>query len=111
MSVKTQIYLRHAEDAVMSAEAGADFVGLVSDGLGLIPDSLDYESARAIFAPLPGHVMRVALSVVPEVGPTLEMIRAVKPDVVHLAGKPLTVEEVLELRMAEPTVKIIAPNT
>ena len=114
MSVKVQLYLRSVEDVPLCVDAGADFIGLVAGGLGILPDALDYASARAVLAAVPAGTMRVALSVVSETESTLEMVRAVRPDVVHLAGAPWSVAEILALRQAEPTVKImqaIAMNT
>ena len=107
MSIKVQLYLETATDAVMCAQAGSDFIGLVSDNAGLLPGSLDYEAAQAVFSAVPQEVMKVALSIAPDIGTTLEMVKAVKPDVLHLAGDPFTLDQIIQLRVAEPTVKIM----
>ena len=107
MSIKIQLYLQNAADAIMCAQAGTDFVGLVSDGASLLPGSLDYGAARAVFAAVPERVMKVALSIEQDVDAVKEMVTAVEPDVLHLAGAPFTVEQIINLRAAIPTVKIM----
>lgn len=112
--LKVQIYLQNAADAARCAGAGADFIGLVSDAHSLVPDSLSYEAARAVFASVPAGKMRVALSLEQSVTAILEMVRAVQPDVLHLAASPLPVDTIAQLRAAEPRIKImeaVAMNT
>ena len=58
MSVKVQLYLRSAEDVPLCVGAGADFIGLVAGGLGILPDALDYASAQAVLAAVPAGTMR-----------------------------------------------------
>ena len=107
MTVKVQLYLRSADDAVLCSQAGADFVGLTIGGQWLLADTLDHETARGVFAAVPPGIMKVALSFIPDVASILEMVRAVKPDVMHLAGEPLSIDQLLQLRTAEPTIKIM----
>ena len=51
--------------------------------------------------------MKVVLSAVSEVARALEMIRVVKPDVIHLGGEPWSVDQILQLKVSEPSVKIM----
>jgi phosphoribosylanthranilate isomerase len=109
MLVKVQIYLRTAKDAAMTAAAGADFIGVVCDPHNLPQVSLDYARARAVLAAVPADRMRVALTASPDVADILQMVEAVKPDVVQLVGDPqlMPPEEVARLRAAMPTVKVM----
>lgn len=114
MTVKVQIYLCSAKDAAMSAEAGADFIGLVADDKGLLPSSpindkmlLSFAEVSAVFAAVPEGIMRVALTVETQIPQVLEMAEAVRPDVIHLAGPLVPPERIRELRASIPTVKIM----
>jgi phosphoribosylanthranilate isomerase len=109
MSIKVQIYLRTAEDAAMTAAAGADFIGLVCDKQGLGPVSLDVQQARRVFGAVPEGIAKVALTASPEVQTILHLIEALDPDVLHLAGDLglMPPHKVAELRSAIPTVKIM----
>jgi phosphoribosylanthranilate isomerase len=95
VSVKVQIYLRTAEDAVMTAAAGADFVGVVCDPRNLPQVTLSYAQARQVLAAVPADI--------------LQMVQSVNPDVLQLVGDPqlMPPAEVARLRSALPRVKVM----
>ncbi len=107
--MKVQIYLRTAEDAAMTAAAGADFIGVVCDPRNLPAVTLDVGQAREVLAAVPPDRMRVTLTCSPDATEILQMVQAVHPDVVQLAGDPqlMPPAEVARLRAAMPTVKVM----
>ncbi len=88
--MKVQIYtMQSVEEALAVIDAGAYHVGLTPSELGL-PGEINFETAASIAAAVrtqrAGQAKSVALSVETEVEPIVEMVRAVKPDIVHLCG-------------------------
>ncbi|MBI9042869.1 MAG: phosphoribosylanthranilate isomerase [Anaerolineaceae bacterium] len=108
MTIKTQIYLNTPTDAMMACQAGANFIGIVCDGASLMPQSLSYPDAQALFNAVPEGRMRVSLTISPQPEQILDMIRNIQPDVIHLAAtNPLSVDQILTIRLAAPKVKIM----
>jgi len=108
MTVKTQIYLNHPDDAEIACDAGADFIGLVCDGFGLMSVGLNYDETHAVFDRVPTNIMRVTLTITQEVEQVLEMVSNVNPDAVHLAAtSPIPVNDVMKIRKSAPKVKIM----
>ncbi len=107
--MKVQIYtMQSVEEALAVIDAGAYHVGLTPSELGL-PGEIDFaaaaEIADVVRAERPGKAKSVALSVETTIGPIEAMVRAVKPDIVHLCGPaelPAAPEvEQLRLRLDE----------
>lgn len=110
MSIKTQIYeIQTADDARLCAELGVNFIGVVTGEHGHLSNDLDFATCRTIFAAVPPHVTKNALTVSPRVAEIIETIRATRPDVLHISGKidRLTPDDVAEVKRAEPLVKIM----
>jgi phosphoribosylanthranilate isomerase len=107
MTVKIQIYLHTAEDAANCVQAGVDFIGLVCDDARLVPFSMNYLETRQVFEAVPEGVMKVSLSVDEKIPRILDMVENTAPDVLHLAGRPLSVGQIVELRRTVPRVKIM----
>lgn len=81
-----QIYsLISVEDAVAVARLGAEHIGVVVGKHKLVADEQTYDRARTIFAALPPHTVKVALSMSTDVEEIIEMAEAVRPDIVHVS--------------------------
>ena len=95
-------------EALAVIEAGADHIGLTPSARGL-PGEIDIPTTQAIMLATVGIAVRVALTVETTLPPIIEMIEAVRPDVLHLC--PLTgtfgPEDVAELRLRFPGLPIM----
>jgi phosphoribosylanthranilate isomerase len=88
MSIRVQIYTAQTTDEALGLAAlGVDHVGLTPSDLGL-PGEIGIPRARAIRDALVGHARSVALSVATDLPAIIEMVGAVRPDIVHLCGPP-----------------------
>lgn len=88
MSIRVQIYTAQtADEALRLASLGVDHVGLTPSALGL-PGEIDIPRARAIRDALVGHARSVALSVATDRSSIIDMVEAIRPDIVHLCGPP-----------------------
>lgn len=110
MSIKTQIYeIQTPGDAKLCADFGVNFIGVVTGEYGHLKNDIDFATCRAIFAAVPPHVTKNALTVSPHVNEMVDTIRATQPDVLHISGKidQLTPGSIAEVKRAEPLVKIM----
>ena len=108
-SVTVQIYTAQTvAEALDLASLGVDHVGLTPSAIGL-PGEIDFTVARAISDALAGIARSVALSVATELGSIVEMVDAVRPDIVHLCGPPGSVgaRDVTDLRRDIGSVSIM----
>ncbi|SMQ75703.1 phosphoribosylanthranilate isomerase [Devosia lucknowensis] len=81
-----QIYtMQTVEEALQAAAVGVDYLGVTPSDRGL-PGEIDFETAREIVDALEGKAKRVALSVESDIEDIADMVRAVRPDVLHLCG-------------------------
>ena len=111
MYTKVQIIARTAEDALLLANAGTDFIGLpcdVRDTPGL-RRRFNPAEVRAIFESLPAGAMRVALTLNANIADLVEIARGSGANAVQIIGSPTDIppETIAELRAAVPTCKWI----
>jgi len=107
--MKIQIYtMQTPEEAVAVARCGVDHLGVTPSARGL-PGEVDTATAQAIFAALPAGAVKVALSVADDLEAIVAMVRAVRPDILHLCGLRGAVppEAVQRLRRYLPGVQIM----
>jgi phosphoribosylanthranilate isomerase len=84
--MKIQIYtMQTPEEALAVAALGVDHVGVTPSQLGL-PGEVDLAAARAIVEAVRGRAVAVALSVESAPDAIEDMVRAVRPDILHLCG-------------------------
>jgi len=107
--VHVQIYtMQTVEEALAVATIGVDHIGVTPADLGL-PGEVALARAAEICAAVKGAATSVALSVDADL-PTIEqMVRTVRPDVLHLCGTPGAVgpEAVADLRQVLPGLGIM----
>jgi phosphoribosylanthranilate isomerase len=83
-----QIYsMTSIGDAVATAEAGADLIGVVVTEPGIVPEGIDAAAARAILGAIRPRSRGIALSLSDDREEICAMVDAVQPDVVH-GGRP-----------------------
>ena len=108
-TVHVQIYtMQTVEEALAVATIGVDHIGVTPADLGL-PGEVALARAAEICAAVKGAATSVALSVDADL-PTIEqMVRTVRPDVLHLCGTPGAVgpEAVADLRQVLPGLGIM----
>jgi phosphoribosylanthranilate isomerase len=84
--VRVQIYTMQTPDEARAvARLGVDHVGITPADRGL-PGEVDFDTARAICDAVGDRAVKVALSVETDLDAIEAMVRAVRPDVLHLCG-------------------------
>ena len=83
-----QIYtMQSVDEAVSVAQLGVDHVGVTPAERGL-PGEVSIETAAAICRSVAGKATSVALSVEEDEARIVDMVDAVRPDILHLCGTP-----------------------
>ncbi len=104
-----QIYtMQSVAEALAVANLGVDHVGVTPAALGL-PGEISPELAKDIVDAVKGLVTSVALSVDSDPGVIEDMVRMVRPDILHLCGVPgaLGPAAVAGLRRALPETAVM----
>lgn len=104
-----QIYtVQSPEEGIALAECGVDHIGITPAKHGL-PGEISNEAAAEIFQAIGNKAVKVALSVDSDLETIVEMVKTVKPDILHLCGdlKLVTPEKVVALRGMLPGMKIM----
>jgi phosphoribosylanthranilate isomerase len=107
--MKIQIYtMQTPEEALAVAGLGVDHVGVTPSQRGL-PGEVDLPTARAIVEAVRGRAVAVALSVESDPDAIEAMVRAVRPDILHLCGLSgsLQPEDVRPLRLRLPDLPLM----
>lgn len=107
--MRVQIYtIQTPEEALAVAEAGVDHLGVTPSQRGL-PGEIDTATARAIVEAVGSRATVVALSIETALDPIVEMVEAVRPDILHLCGLAgaLTPGDVARLRARLPGLPIM----
>jgi len=94
-----QIYsMTSVTDAVATAEAGADLIGLVIAEPGVVAEAIGAEAAREILAAIRPRSRGVALSLSDDRDEICAMVDAVRPDVVHVVAREIEPEDCAWIR-------------
>jgi phosphoribosylanthranilate isomerase len=94
-----QIYsMTSVADAIMTAGAGADFVGVVVAEPGVVPEGIEAAAAREILAAVRPRARGVALSLADDRDEICAMVDKVRPDVVHIAAREIEPEDCAWIR-------------
>jgi phosphoribosylanthranilate isomerase len=105
-----QIYgVMNPGDGAMVAALGADQIGVVVGERGTARDEVDFESANHVFEAINPGVTKVALTLSSETREIEAVIRAVHPDVLHLAAALDTMQpaQVGDLKQRHPGLRVI----
>ena len=107
--VRIQIYtMQTIEEALAVVALGVDHIGVTPSNLGL-PGEVDFALARAIINSVGNSAVSVALSVESNLDAIETMVRAVRPDILHLCGLENTLlpDSVRALRGRLPNMEIM----
>lgn len=107
--VRVQIYtMQTVAEAVAVAALDVDHVGVTPSDRGL-PGEVGFSLGAEICAAVAGVATSVALTVEVDVAAIEEMVRVVRPDIVHLCGPPGAVgpAAVAQLRRSLPEVVVM----
>ena len=99
MAVHIQIYsMTSVADAVATADAGADLIGLVVAEPGVVPEAIGAEAAREILAAIRPHARGVALSLSDDRDEICAMADTVRPDILHIVAREIEPEDCAWIR-------------
>jgi phosphoribosylanthranilate isomerase len=94
-----QIYsMTSVADAVATAEAGADLVGVVIAEPGVVAEGISAETARAALGAIRPRARGVALSLSDDRDEICAMVEAVRPDVLHIVAREIEPEDCAWIR-------------
>ncbi len=94
-----QIYsMTSIPDAIATAQAGADLIGVVVAEQGVVPEAISPAMAREILESVRPRSRGVALSLADDRDEICAMVDAVRPDVLHLAAREIEPEDCAWIR-------------
>jgi phosphoribosylanthranilate isomerase len=100
--------VRTPQEAAALARLGVDHIGVLV-GDGAFPRELPVAQARAIFAAVPPHAKRVALSLAAELAEVLRVARETRPDMlqVQAGAQDFPTDRLCALKALVPDIAII----
>jgi phosphoribosylanthranilate isomerase len=103
-----QIYsMTSVADAVATAEAGADLIGVVVEEPGVVPEAIDAVLAREIHAAIRPRSRGMMLSLSDDRDEICAMVDKVRPDIVHIAAREIEPEDCAWIRGRITPVRLL----
>jgi phosphoribosylanthranilate isomerase len=103
-----QIYsMTSVADAIATAAAGADLIGVVVAEPGIVAEAVGFDLAREIMAVVRPRARGVALSLADDRDEICAMVEAVRPDVLHLAAREIDPEDCAWIRDRIAPVRVL----
>jgi len=103
-----QIYsMTSLADAIATAQAGADLVGVVVAEPGLVPEAVDARLAREILDVIRPRARGVALSLSDDRDEICAVVDQVRPDIVHIAAREIDPEDCGWIRTRVAPVRLL----
>jgi phosphoribosylanthranilate isomerase len=103
-----QIYsMTSIADAVATAEAGADLIGVVVAEPGIVPEGIGPQASRAIMEAIRPRSRGVALSLSDDRDELCAMVDAVRPDILHIAAREIEPEDCVWIRARVAPVRLL----
>jgi phosphoribosylanthranilate isomerase len=103
-----QIYsISSIADAVATAEAGADLIGVVVAEPGVVPEGVVEDLARDILAGARPRARGVAMSLLDDRDEICAMVDAVRPDILHIAAREVEPEDCAWIRERIAPVRLL----
>jgi phosphoribosylanthranilate isomerase len=103
-----QIYsITSIADAVATAEAGADLIGVVVAEPGVVPEAVPADLACDILAGARPRARGVAMSLLDDRDEICAMVDAVRPDILHIAAREVEPEDCAWIRERIAPVRLL----
>jgi phosphoribosylanthranilate isomerase len=103
-----QIYsMTSIADAIATAAAGADLIGVVVAEPGIVAEGVGFDLAREIMAVVRPRARGVALSLADDRDEICAMVESVRPDVLHLAAREIEPEDCAWIRDRIAPVRLL----
>jgi phosphoribosylanthranilate isomerase len=103
-----QIYsMTSVADAVATAEAGADHIGVVVAEAGIVPEGISPEAAREILAAIRPRSRGVVLSLSDDRDEICAIVDAVRPDILHVSAREIEPEDCAWIRTRVAPVRLL----
>jgi phosphoribosylanthranilate isomerase len=103
-----QIYsMTSIADAIATAAAGADLIGVVVAEPGIVAEGVGFDLAREIMGVVRPWARGVALSLADDRDEICAMVEAVRPDVLHLAAREIEPEDCAWIRDRIAPVRLL----
>ena len=103
-----QIYsMTSVADAVATANAGADLIGVVVGETGLVPEAIESRMAHEILAAIRPRARGVALSLSDDRDEICGMVDQVQPDILHIAAREIDPEDCAWIRTRVAPVRLL----
>jgi phosphoribosylanthranilate isomerase len=103
-----QIYsMTSIADAIATAAAGADLIGVVIAEPGIVPEGVGVDLAQEIMAVVRPWARGVALSLADDRDEICAMVEAVRPDALHLAAREIEPEDCAWIRDRIAPVRLL----
>jgi phosphoribosylanthranilate isomerase len=103
-----QIYsMTSIADAVATAEAGADLVGVVVAEPGIVPEGIGAQAARAAMEAIRPRSRGIALSLSDDRDELCAMVDGVRPDIIHIAAREIEPEDCAWIRARIAPVRLL----
>src|ERR1700687_2191637 len=103
-----QIYsMTSVADAVATAEAGADLIGVVIAEPGVVAEGIGAETARAVLAAIRPRARGVAMSLLDDRDDICAMVDAVRPDILHIAAREVDPDDCAWIRKRIAPVRLL----
>ena len=103
-----QIYsMTSIADAVATAEAGADLIGVVVAEPGIVPEGIRAGAAREVLAAIRPRSRGVALALSDDRDEICTMVDAVRPDILHVAAREIEPEDCAWMRARIAPVRLL----
>lgn len=106
----TQIYsIQTVEEALECVEAGVDYIGMAADTKSGLPAEVSLERGLQIFEAIGNRAKKVALAVADSAEPIYEVVRKLRPDVIHVCGNNFyaTPEFAKTVREIHPGIEVL----
>jgi len=95
------------DDAVATAEVGADLIGVVIGDPGVLAEAINPDAARAIFGAVRPRARGVALSLSDNRDEICAMVDAVHPDIIHVAAREIEPDDCAWIRTRVAPVQLL----
>jgi len=103
-----QIYsMTSLADALATAKAGADLIGVVVGETGVVPEAVDARVASEILAAIRPRSRGVAMSLSDDRDEICAMVDQVRPDIVHIAAREIDPEDCAWIRAKVAPVRLL----